>query len=97
MREGCLLLVGLMEGMRAEVDLAQLVLRRLQVKGTAIRGRTLEGKRAITRRFQRHWLPELMAGRVRPIIDSTFPLERVADAHRLMASNAHFGKIILEL
>lgn len=95
--EGCLLLVGLMDGMRAEVDLARIVLRRLQIKGTAIRGRTLEARRAITRRFQRHWLPELVAGRVRPIIDSTFPLERVADAHRHMEANASFGKIILEL
>ncbi len=95
--EGCLLLVGLMEGMRAELDLARIVLRRLQLKGTAIRGRPLEGRRAVTRRFQQHWLPELVAGRVRPIIDSTFPLERVADAHRRMEANASFGKIILEL
>jgi NADPH:quinone reductase-like Zn-dependent oxidoreductase len=92
------MLVGLLEHTPvAELNLAQVILRRLQIKGTAIRGRTLEAKRAITRRFQQHWLPELLAGRVRPVIDSVFPLERVADAHRLMESNTHFGKIILEL
>jgi NADPH:quinone reductase len=96
--EGCLMLVGLLEHTPlAEINLMQVILRRLQIKGTAIRGRTMEAKRAITRRFQQHWLPELLAGRVHPIIDSVFPLERVADAHRLMESNAHFGKIILEL
>ncbi|NTX13875.1 NAD(P)H-quinone oxidoreductase [Myxococcus sp. CA051A] len=94
---GCLLLVGLMDGMRGDVDLKQVVLRRLQIKGMALRPLPLEAKAAVTRRFQARWLPELVAGRVRPIIDSTFPLARVAEAHRHMESNASFGKIVLEV
>jgi NADPH:quinone reductase len=93
---GCLLLVGVLDGMRGEIDLKDLILRRLQLKGTAMRSRPLADKRAITRRFRQHWLPELLAGRVRPVVDSVFPLERVADAHRRMEENAHFGKILLE-
>lgn len=94
---GCLLVVGLLEGMRAELDMRQLLLRRLQLKGVALRPLPLEEKLAVTRRFRERWLPELTAGRLRPIIDSTFPLERVADAHRRMESNGSFGKILLEL
>jgi putative PIG3 family NAD(P)H quinone oxidoreductase len=94
---GCLLLVGLLDGLRADLDLRQVVLRRLQLKGMALRPLSREQRVAVTRRFRERWLPELVAGRVRPIIDSTFPMERVADAHRRMESNASFGKILLEL
>ncbi|NMO16214.1 NAD(P)H-quinone oxidoreductase [Pyxidicoccus fallax] len=94
---GCLLLVGLLDGMSADLDLRQVVMRRLQLKGMALRPLSPEQRVAVTRRFSERWLPELAAGRVRPIIDSTFPLERVADAHRRMESNASFGKIVLEL
>ncbi len=94
---GCMLVVGLLEGMSAELDMRQVMLRRLQLKGMALRPLPQEEKVAVTRRFQERWLPELAAGRLRPIIDSTFPLERVAEAHRRMESNASFGKILLEL
>lgn len=94
---GRLLLVGLMDGLRGEVDLKQVVLRRLQIRGMALRPLPLPGKEAVMRRFRERWLPELVAGRLHPIIDSTFPLERVADAHRHMESNQSFGKIVLEL
>ena len=94
---GWLLLVGLLEGQGAELDLRQVLMRRLQLKGMALRPLPLEAKVAVARRFRERWLPELAAGRVRPIIDSTFPLERVRDAHRRMESNATFGKVVLEL
>ena len=94
---GCLLLLGLLEGMSADLDLKQVVLRRLQLKGMALRPLPPEEKVAVTRRFRERWMPELAAGRVRPVIDSTFPMERVADAHRRMESNASFGKIVLEV
>ena len=94
---GCLLMVGLLDGMSAELDMRQVLLRRLQLKGMALRPLPHEEKVAVTRRFRERWLPELAARRLRPVIDSTFPLERVADAHRCMESNASFGKILLEL
>ncbi|WP_095958983.1 NAD(P)H-quinone oxidoreductase [Corallococcus macrosporus] len=94
---GSLLLLGVLDGMEGALDVRQVILRRLQLRGMSLRPLPLEEKVAVTRRFRERWLPELAVGRVRPVIDSTFPLERVADAHRRMESNASFGKLVLEL
>ncbi|WP_141331192.1 NAD(P)H-quinone oxidoreductase [Myxococcus sp. AB025B] len=94
---GTLMLVGLMDGIRGDLDLKQVVLRRLQLKGMALRPLPLAAKVAVVQRFRERWLPRLVDGRVRAVIDTTFPLARVADAHRYMESNASFGKILLEL
>jgi len=92
---GRLVQVGLLSGWTAEIDLRAVVLRRLQLKGSAMRPRSLAAKRAITRRFQERWLPLLIAGRLRPVIDSVFSFEQVAEAHARMEADFHFGKILL--
>jgi putative PIG3 family NAD(P)H quinone oxidoreductase len=94
---GRLVVVGLLSGWEGNIDLLPVVLRRLQIKGSAMRPRPLADKRAITRKFQERWLPLLVAGRLRPVIDSVFPLEKVAAAHERLESNETFGKIILTL
>ena len=94
---GRLVVVGLLSGWEGKIDLLPVVLRRLQIKGSAMRPRSLADKRAITRKFQERWLPLLAAGRLKPVIDSVFPLEKVAAAHERMESNDSFGKIILTL
>lgn len=94
---GRLVQVGLLSGWAGEIDLLPVVLRRLQIKGSALRPRPLEDKRAITRKFRERWLPLLVAGRLRPVIDSVYPFERVAAAHHRMESNQSFGKIVLTL
>jgi NADPH2:quinone reductase len=94
---GRLIIVGALSGWKAEIDLLAVMLRRLQIKGSSMRPRPIEDKRAITRKFRERWLPLLAAGRLKPVIDSVFPLERVADAHRRMESNESFGKILLTL
>lgn len=94
---GRLVVVGLLGGWQGEIDLLPVVLRRLQIKGSSMRPRSLEEKRAITRKFRERWLPLLVAGRLRPVIDSVYPLERVAAAHERMESNQSFGKIVLTL
>lgn len=94
---GRLVQVGLLSGSAGEIDLLKLVLRRLQVKGSSMRPRSLADKRAIARKFEERWLPLLVAGRLRPVIDSVFPLERVAEAHARLASDLSFGKILLTL
>lgn len=95
--KGRLVLLGLMGGWNAEVDLRTLLTRRLTVMGTVLRHRPLEEKIALTRRFEETWLPILARGDLRPIIDSVFSLERAAEAHRYMESNRHIGKIVLEV
>ena len=94
---GRLVEVGLMGGSRVEVDLGRLMAKRLQVVGTGLRGRTIEEKLVVTAQFKRHVLPHLASGSMKPVIDRSFPLEEVAEAHRYMETNANFGKIILVL
>ncbi|HVR97479.1 MAG TPA: NAD(P)H-quinone oxidoreductase [Thermoanaerobaculia bacterium] len=94
---GRLIQVGLLEGWLGEVDLLPVVLRRLQIKGSAMRPRPIADKRAITRKFRERWLPLFMEGRLRPVIDSVFPFEEVVAAHEHMEANRNFGKIVLEL
>lgn len=92
---GRLILVALMGGIQTEVNLAQVMTRRLQIKGSVMRSRSLEDKRAITQRFKERWLPVLTEGKIKPIIDSTYPLAQAADAHIAMEANKNFGKLIL--
>jgi NADPH:quinone reductase len=92
---GRLVLVGLVAGARAEVDLAHLLRQRLTVVGTVLRSRPLDEKIAAARRVRRHVLPLLADGRVRPIVDRVLPARAAAEAHRLMERNENYGKIVL--
>ena len=94
---GRLVEVGLMGGTKMEVDLRPLMAKRLQVCGTGLRGRTLGEKLEVTAQFRRHVLPHLASGSMKPIVDRTFPLEEVAEAHKYMETNANFGKIVLTI
>lgn len=94
---GRIVVIGLLGGAEAEIDLALLQRKRLSITGTALRSRTFAEKLALTAEFARHVLPLLADGRMRPIIDSEFPLDEVADAHRYMADNKNFGKVLLRI
>src|SRR6185295_3399353 len=94
---GRLVQVGLITGHDAPVDLLQVVLRRLQIKGSSMRPRPLADKRAITERFRQRWLPLLVDGTLTGIVDSVFPLDEVSLAHGRMEANLNFGKILLTL
>jgi putative PIG3 family NAD(P)H quinone oxidoreductase len=94
---GCLILIGLMGGARAEVNLATLLMRRLHVIGSTLRARPVEEKTELTAAFCRRFGDALAQGRVRPVLDCVLPLERVAEAHRVMKASQHFGKIVLRV
>ena len=94
---GCLVHVGVMSGTRCELDLDTILLKRLQLKGTIMRSRPVEAKRAITRRFRERWLPLLVARELWPVVDSVFPIADVAQAHGRMERSDHFGKIVLDV
>lgn len=94
---GRLVLVGLLGGNSVEADLSALLTRRLRVVGTVLRSRSLGEKLTLTREVRRRVLPLLTNGRVRPVVDRTFPLEEAADAHRYMADDRNLGKIVLEV
>ena len=86
-----------MGGVTVETNLGLILRKRLQVFGSVLRSRTLADKIDITRRFQENWLPLLSAGKIKPVIDCSFPLEQASEAHRYMEDNKNFGKIILEV
>lgn len=94
---GRLVLIGLMGGAKAEISLDRLLRARTQIIGSTLRPRSVEEKAAIVRNFQTRFGPYLESGRIRPIIDRVLPVEEVAQAHRLMKSSEHFGKIVLTL
>lgn len=96
--DGRMVLISLMGGSIAErVDLGQILKKRLQINGTTLRGRPEEYKIRLTREFAEFALDKLAAGRLKPVIDSVFPWEQVADAHTRMEANQNFGKIVLTI
>ena len=92
---GTIVQVGLMGGGKVPVDVGMLMARRSRWIGTTLRARPLEEKVVVTRRFAAEMLPLFDTGVLRPVIDSTFTLDRIADAHRHMEANANAGKIVV--
>ena len=93
--EGRLVLIALMQGAAAEINLATLMSRRLTVTGSTLRSRPVDQKGAIIEAVRREVWPHLASGRIRPVVQQTFPFAAAADAHRLMESSTHIGKILL--
>jgi putative PIG3 family NAD(P)H quinone oxidoreductase len=94
---GRLVLIGLMGGARAELNLASLLTRRIQLIGSTLRARPVEEKAELAEAFSRRFGDALARGRVRPVVDRVLPLEQVAQAHRVMKASQHFGKIVLQV
>lgn len=94
-QRGRLLIVGLTAGAKAELNLAQLLRNRINVRGTNLRSRGLDEKIALVREFERRILPAFSTGRLQPIVDRSFSMEEVVAAHGYVESNANFGKVIL--
>jgi putative PIG3 family NAD(P)H quinone oxidoreductase len=90
-----IVLVGMLAGTSVPFDLAMLLRKRLSLTGTMLRSRPLEEKLAAMRAFESQVVPLFARGKLKPVVDRTFPLAQAADAHRYMASNAGFGKIVL--
>jgi NADPH:quinone reductase len=95
--EGRLVLISTLNGVKTEVDLRAIMSRRVWVTGSMLRSRAPEFKAGIARSLLNKVWPLLESGAVKPVVHATFPLERAADAHRLMESGSHIGKIMLTL
>jgi putative PIG3 family NAD(P)H quinone oxidoreductase len=93
---GRLVLIGLMKGARAEIDLAALLLRRLSIHGSTLRSRPAVEKAEIVARFLARFGAALDAGRLRPHVYKALPASEAPAAHRIMQASEHFGKIILK-
>jgi NADPH:quinone reductase-like Zn-dependent oxidoreductase len=94
---GRLVMIGLMGGAKAEINLALLLARRLQLIGSTLRARPVEEKAGIVDGFLERFGAALTKGELRATVDRVLPLSQAADAHRAMKASEHFGKIILRV
>jgi putative PIG3 family NAD(P)H quinone oxidoreductase len=94
---GRIVLVGLLAGAKAELDLGLVLRKRLRIFGTVLRSRPLEEKLAAMRAFEDQIVPLIARGKLAPVIDTVMDLDQAAAAHARMASNAGVGKIVLRL
>jgi NADPH2:quinone reductase len=95
--DGRIVVIALLGGAKANVDLGQVLRRRLTITGSTLRPRPVAFKAEIARELRERVWPLLEAGRIKPVIYQTFPLEAAAEAHALMESSAHVGKIVLNV
>jgi NADPH2:quinone reductase len=93
--EGRVVQIAFQASSKATVDFQRIMLKRLTHTGSTLRARSVADKGAIARAVEAHVLPLIAAGKVKPLIDSTFPLAQAAAAHARMESSAHIGKIVL--
>jgi putative PIG3 family NAD(P)H quinone oxidoreductase len=93
--EGRLLQIAVLQGAKAEVNLARVLRQRLTITGSTLRARSVDEKGAIADAVENAVWPLVHTGKIRPVVYATFPLQRAAEAHRLMESGSHIGKIVL--
>ncbi|UCF39476.1 MAG: NAD(P)H-quinone oxidoreductase [Acidobacteriota bacterium] len=93
--QGRMVVVGLVSGRKAELDLGLLMQKRITLIGTVLRSRSETEKAALSLEFERTMLPLFLEGRLRPVVDRVFDWKEAAEAHRYMERNRNFGKIVL--
>ena len=95
--EGRLVFIAVQGGPKVkDFNVLPIMLKRLTLSGSTLRPRCLEDKAAIADRLREHVWPLIDAGRVKPLVHARFPLTGASDAHALMESSTHIGKIVLE-
>jgi len=95
--DGRIALIALLGGAKANIDLGQVLRRRLVISGSTLRPRPVAFKAAIAAQLREHAWPLLEQKKIRPVIYQTFPLAHAAEAHALMESSTHVGKIMLQV
>ena len=93
--EGRLVQISTLGGARAQINMASVMRCRLTITGSTLRVRSIAEKGAIAKALGEHVWPLLESGAVRPLVHATFPLRAAAEAHRLMESSRHIGKLVL--
>lgn len=95
--EGRLVMIAFLGGAKAEVNFAQVMVKRLTVTGSTLRPQSIQAKAMIAEDLEREVWPLLDAGRLGPVMDQTFPLAEAAKAHARMEGSTHIGKIVLKV
>jgi putative PIG3 family NAD(P)H quinone oxidoreductase len=94
---GKLVIIGIISGIKAELNLALMMVKRQQIIGSVLRSRPVPEKGEIIAEFTRRALPKFADRTIVPIIEQVFPIEQIQDAHRMMEEDKHFGKIVLKI
>jgi putative PIG3 family NAD(P)H quinone oxidoreductase len=95
--KGKLVIIGVISGIKAELNLALMMVKRQQIIGSVLRSRPVSEKGEIVAEFTRRALPKFADRTIVPIIEKVFPIDDVAEAHRMMEEDKHFGKIVLKV
>jgi putative PIG3 family NAD(P)H quinone oxidoreductase len=95
--EGRIVMISLIGGSRAEINMGTILTKRVTLTGSTLRSRTVAQKAEVAEAVRKNIWPLLAAGRVRPTIHATFPLAQASEAHRLMETSNHIGKIVLTI
>ena len=95
--EGRIVNIAYMKGFKAEVNFAPLLMKRITMTGSTLRAQTFAQKSVMVEEILEHIFPLLESGKIKPLIDSIYPLEQVEQAHERMMSGLHMGKIILKM
>jgi NADPH2:quinone reductase len=96
-QDGRYVIIGFLQAWKATLDLRPVLARRITITGSLLRPQSVEEKAAIAASLEAQVLPLLASGVVKPVIHGTFPLARAAEAHTLMESSRHMGKIVLDV
>ncbi|WP_027715968.1 NAD(P)H-quinone oxidoreductase [Desulfuromonas sp. TF] len=95
--KGKLVIIGVISGIKAELNLALMMVKRQQIIGSVLRSRPVSEKGEIVAEFTRRALPKFADRTIVPIIEKVFLIDNVAEAHRMMEEDKHFGKIVLKV
>ncbi len=95
--EGRLVIIATQGGLKSELNVLPIMLKRLTVTGSTLRPRTAEQKAEIAQELKAYAWPLLDTGQVKPVIDSIFPMQKIRDAHERLESGSHIGKIIMQM
>jgi NADPH2:quinone reductase len=94
--DGRIVLIAVQGGVKSQIDAGAVLRRRLTITGSTLRPRSVQFKAAIAKALRDKVWPWLESGKVKPVIHQVFPAERAAEAHALMESNQHIGKLVLQ-
>jgi len=94
---GRLVIIGVISGIKAELNLALMMVKRQQIIGSVLRSRPVRDKGEIVAEFTKTALPKFADRTIVPIIEKVFTIDQVVDAHRMMEEDKHFGKIVLKI
>jgi NADPH2:quinone reductase len=93
--EGRLVMIAFLRGNKAEVDLNEIMRKRLLITGSTLRPRPVEFKGQVAKSLRERIWPVVESGKIRPVVYKTFPLAEASEAHKLMETSQHIGKIVL--